>query len=59
MLVILLSVGDLFYIRTHMTYDAPKGSNHMSFKPGDVFRVTDTLRTGVIGTLHTVQSLVT
>ena len=32
-----------------MTYEAPKGSNHLSFKPGDIFKVTDTLRSGVIG----------
>ena len=41
--------GDSFHIRTHMTYEAPKGSNHLSFKPGDIFKVTDTLRSGVIG----------
>lgn len=47
--VILYGVGDRFYIRTHMNYEAPKGSNHMSFKPGEIFLVNDTLRAGVIG----------
>lgn len=48
---IVVYLGDRFYVRTHMTYEAPKGSNHMSFKPGDIFQVVDTLRSGVIGEL--------
>ena len=44
-----LFAGDMFHIRTHMLYEAPKGSNHMSFQPGDIFKVTDTLRSGVVG----------
>lgn len=40
--------GDSFHIKTHFHCDNPlKGE--MAFKSGDVFRVTDTLHNGVVG----------
>ncbi|XP_067941687.1 tight junction protein ZO-3-like isoform X2 [Watersipora subatra] len=47
--------GDLFHIRVHMSYEAPKGSNHLSFQPGDIFKVTDTLRSGTRGEWNVVK----
>lgn len=40
--------GDSFHIKTHFHCDTPS-KGEMAFKAGDVFRVTDTLHNGVVG----------
>jgi len=38
-----------------MMYNAPKGSNHLSFQQGNVFKVFDTLRSRVVGEWNVIK----
>ena len=46
--------GDLFHIRTHFHYSETE-HNEMSFKPMEVFRVTNTLHKGIVGSWEVVK----
>lgn len=46
--------GDSFHIKTHFHCDTPT-KGEMAFKGGDVFRVTDTLHNGVVGSWQVLK----
>ncbi|GAA6086725.1 tight junction protein ZO-3 isoform X1, partial [Tachysurus ichikawai] len=48
------NLGDSFYIRTHFDYQSEE-SHGLSFTRGEVFRVTDTMHRGKLGTWQAVR----
>ncbi|XP_078280418.1 tight junction protein ZO-3-like [Rhinoraja longicauda] len=48
------NVGDSFYVRTHFDYEI-EGSQDLSFRRGDVFRVIDTMYKGKLGSWYAVR----
>lgn len=46
--------GDSFHIKTHFHCDTPT-KGELAFKGGDVFRVTDTLHNGVVGSWQVLK----
>lgn len=48
------NVGDSFYIRTHFDYEMD-GSQDLSFRRGDVFRVIDTMYKGKLGAWYATR----
>ncbi|XP_048470219.1 tight junction protein ZO-3-like [Rhincodon typus] len=48
------NVGDSFYVRTHFDHEV-EGTQELSFRRGEVFRVVDTMHKGKLGAWYAVR----